>query len=400
MPRPTKSKSEPKKPERRGDEDEELEVIVVKDDYPVEDHEPQEADQYFQANGEVPPIPDVPVVEEADPKGDVILMQELVERQEAIITALREEQEAYVQDSADMNQERENLLRTVAELQQMQVGGDVQGRQKRFPVKTGYRCPRYNGETEWNAFLVQFEAWLRLGEYDETETNVCGDLLGLAMEGDAQMMYSSMSHEERSDYRVLKKKLQERYGGETTAEVFKAKLLGGKKRQHGESISKFRDEMWLMTKKAYPQLPRIAQDQIALDAFLRAVDTELRIHCTMQKCKTLGEAVAVIESFEAVAPFDADRRRRVVRMVGGGEEDQGEKEEDDADTVKVMHTTAERLTTMVEQQSKLLQSLQNEKMKFNRAGQDQAQYKAAKDECFNCRQKGHFARDCPETVDQ
>lgn len=78
--------------------------------------------------------------------------------------------------------------------------GVIPNKEKQQPA------PKFRGETKWSAFLVQFEAWLRL---DVTQKKECCDLLGLALEveGEAQMLYSSLLSEERSDYELMKMKL-------------------------------------------------------------------------------------------------------------------------------------------------------------------------------------------------
>ena len=48
-----------------------------------------------------------------------------------------------------------------------------------------------------------------------------------------------------------------------------------------------------------PKTPTEAQEQIAMDALMRAVDTDLRVQCSMKDCRTLDEAVAVMERYEA-----------------------------------------------------------------------------------------------------
>lgn len=341
-------------------------------------------------------------------------LQRLVDQQREVIAEMKEEKQNYARDRAEMmrqweemKQEKENLMKTMTEAETRIAEAQTRVQQHTRPTpKAGYKAPKYDGETEWSSFLVQFEAWLRLSNYEEKDPiqqKTCCDLLGLSLEGDARTMFSSLAVEDRSSYELLKKKLQDRYGGERTAEVFKAKLLGGRKRQPGEVISKIRDDLQLMAKKAYPHLPLMAQEQIAVDALLRSVDNDLRLQCTMQKCKTLDEVVAVIESYEAVVQQEEDKKKRGVRMVATSEDGHEDKQGSSEDN---LCQTVSKLSALVERQDKLLQQLSEKQKDGNwrsrKSGKFQnskGQRKVARDECFRCGQKGHFIRDCPQQTE-
>ena len=300
------------------------------------DHEPEEVlvphlngeeEKSEEVQGAIPEAPETeePIdvqVKEAD-QGENL--QVLIDQQRQTIAALQvamqEEKQNYARDRAEMESlcrdMKSSMARNANQLAETQhLLSEAQDEVQRLrdnitnAARPGKGCiadcdaPTYDGETEWFSFLVLFEAWLRINQFDETdpeEQKACCDMLGLSLTGNARTMFCSLPVEERSDYQSLKMKLQHRYSGESTVEVSKAKLLGMKKRQLGESITVLRDEVHLLAKKAYPTLSVVAQEQFAKDALLRALDHDLRIQCTIQKCKTLDEVVAFIESYEAVA---------------------------------------------------------------------------------------------------
>lgn len=170
------------------------------------------------------------------------------------------------------------------------------------------KCPTFNGETDWTTFMAQFEAWMRLNACSDDDDQVRSDLLSLALDGEAKNVYSSLNKRDRTDYKVLVAKLETRYG-DNVAETFKAKLLGARERHSGESISKLRDSLWMIARKAYPTLSAEAQEQIAMDALLRSVEPELRIQCIMQECKTLDKAVDIMERYETVIMTEVDGKK-------------------------------------------------------------------------------------------
>jgi hypothetical protein len=232
--------------------------------------------------------------------------------------------------------------------------------------------------------MAQFEAWMRVNQCAELgDSWVKSDLLGLALEGEAQNLYSGLNEDDRRDYEVLKKKLEMRYGA-TAAETFKAKFLGARKRLPDEGISKLRDALWMTARKAYPGLSNEAQEQIALDALLRSVETDLRVQCTMHECKTLDSAVDVMQKFEAVT--QGDGKTKAVRMVGTGDPDDGKTVHGLQEEAIGLQEVCDKLTTMIDQQKQVLKEVRKSPNWKPRAGSPG---------CYRCGEKSHFIRDCP-----
>lgn len=309
--------------------------------------------------------------------------------QRRILEALQQEQRAYSVERANLDKEREKMTELLAKAENVLAREVTTKEPVQRRVKTSNKCPKYNGETEWTAFLVQFETWMRLHGYDNEECKESwSDLLGLAMDGEAQVFFSGLSAAERGDYHALKSRLEQRYSGGGISEVFKAKLQSGSKRQPGESLSKLRDSFWLMARKGYPRLQREAQEQIAMGALMRAVDTDLRIQCSMKDCQTLDEAVSVMERYEAVIQADPERKRKAVKRVS-----QDEQAAKGDDQLKGFSDLCGHMTDMLNKQMELLTDLK--KGQTMNAGKRRWQDK--KDiECFRCGGKGHFARDCSQ----
>ena len=360
-----------------------------------------ENEQEVEPHGEERPIapaevePEVPNPDQGEGMDHDLEMaeqaiQRALDQQNEIVAAMREEHERYVSEKDAMNQERREMLQALAQA----AGGDgprvgIQPVGAVASPKTSSKCPRFDGESEWSVFMVRFETWLTVAGYDNEQNKpLWGRLLGLALEGDAQNLYSDLTVTERNSYEVVKERLRQRYGGEDTAEVYKAKLQSPNLKRDGEPISKFRDTLWLNVRKGYPDLGRQAQEQIALDVLLRSVSSELKVQCIMQKCQTLDQAVTVIQRYEAAVqkePED-DKKKKSVRHVAakGRETDH----EDGTQAASDSQQGNGKLIKLMEQNTKLLQEMK--RSRYNTGPRPR------RDECYNCGKKGHFARDCPE----
>lgn len=226
-------------------------------------------------------------------------MQTFIEQQQKTVNAMREKQERFAKQMEALHrnqdtweQERRELVDAITRDAGRDAAGDI--------PKCVFKCPTFDGETEWSVFLVVFETWLKVSGYhkDDYKTMQAG-LLALALVGDAQHLLSELSPAERDDYEALKERLQSKYGGKAVAEVCRIELQSSNLRRPGQSISKFRDSLRQTVRRGYPELSREAREQIALDALLRSVKQEHRVQCIMQRCQTIDQAVAVIQTYEA-----------------------------------------------------------------------------------------------------
>lgn len=316
-------------------------------------------------------------------------LQGMLTQQQRIVDAMREEQERHAQERAEMNEERMQTLRTLADAAQRRVGPAATG----SATKSLSTCPKFDGEGELQAFLVRFETWLKLADYHKEECRpLWGGLLGLALEGSAQHMYTDLPADEREDYETVKKKLESRYGGQETVEAYKARLQSTIARANSQSISSFRDELWLLARKAYPSLDRAFQEQIALDCLIRSVDKDLRVQCIMHKCQTLDQAVGIIQRFEAATALGPEvtvkRATGKVRSVSTDDHGQGVVTEEAA----VVGVLESKVINLLEENTRILRELQQKHGPTRGYRQEK---KAGRDECYRCGQKGHFARECP-----
>jgi hypothetical protein len=157
------------------------------------------------------------------------------------------------------------------------------------------QLPKYNGKGDWTAFAAQFSNVTRQSQWTDTQK---AEMLGCALEGDAQVMYSRLPERDRYNYPWLWDRLRSRYG-ESLPEV-RREELNSRTRLPGEPIAQLRDEIWRMAQEAYPDLEYPLQERLALDALKRAVGKELRLRFLDQGVQSLQQAVQVTEIYESI----------------------------------------------------------------------------------------------------
>ena len=253
--------------------------------------------------------------------------------------------------------------------------------------KLSLRPPRFDGKTDWEAFISQFDNWVSISGYS---TDACGRLLGYCLDASAQVFYAGICLRDRQNYARLLELLSTRYGGKQSVEIYKAQLTS-RYRKPNESLAGLRDEIWGLVRKAYRDLDQLAQEALALDALLRAVDFDLRVRCVDQRCANMDEAVIIMERYEALLEADPSRRRKQVRAVEAPMTGSTVNTVDKADTKG--GDQFKKIETLLERVLKAVEKHESDRRKpVGRKPESDASVI-----CFRCSGRGHYARNCPES---
>jgi hypothetical protein len=221
----------------------------------------------------------------------------------------------------------------------------------------------YNGDEDWE----HFEDCVELGQWTDKEMLLT---LAASLKGQARVFYTSLPGPEKISYGRLTAALEQRFGSTRQQARWLSKFQARNK-LYGESIATFGDDLRLLARKAYGNLEPEAQEILALQQFYKALSVEMRCRIMDRDCKTISEAVEVVERYEELlgdVPHTT-KRRDMVRQVGS---------ENDAYHDDIQKT---------------LNSIQSRLDKLEK-GQDQNQQKG-KRACFICQSPDHFYRNCP-----
>ena len=121
-----------------------------------------------------------------------------------------------------------------------------------------------------------------------------------------------------------------------------------------------------MAQRAYVGLGSIAQEALALNQLYKTITLEMKCRCIDRNCKTVSDAVDIIERYEGILG-DQSLKKPNVRAVTN-------------DTVAV---------TKENEMLKLMKDLieRMDRLEKNQTHNDKT--------CFQCKKPGHFYKNCP-----
>lgn len=231
----------------------------------------------------------------------------------------------------------------------------------------------YNGDGDWEVYLNHFELCAELGQWSPREKALT---LAASLRGQAQFYYVTLSKLERSAYNLLTDRLSQRFGRSRQQPMWMTRLES-RKRYPDEPIAQLADDLISMAQRAYPDMNRSAQENLALNQLYKSINPELRFKCITENCRTMNQAVALVEMFEGVVESsNPNKKKGAVHMVTGQAETSGQNETNTSN----LETAVRELQDMVRQ---LMQSRGTN-------GPNQTPKR-----CYNCQSTQHFKRNCP-----
>jgi hypothetical protein len=174
----------------------------------------------------------------------------------------------------------------------------------------------FDGKGDWEEYVSHFENCAELGRWNNAEKVLA---LAASLRGAARTFYIGLSAIDKRSYSQLVQHLGERFGSTRQQSRWLSKLEM-RRRQADESIAALGDDLRQMSQKAYCNLDTNAQEALALNQLYKAITLEMKCRCIDRDCRTVADAVDVIERYEALVDETKEKRKPVTRMVSQGEE--------------------------------------------------------------------------------
>ena len=172
-------------------------------------------------------------------------------------------------------------------------------------------------DTDFQAFLDQFEACARMNGWKEEEKT---NQLILCMKEKAHVVMSPLSASDKSSYTCMVEALCKKIGMRQVPEAAKA-TLKARRRMVGESLLDLSIDIKHLCGEAYPTLSSASLEQACVDHFTDAVGATIAKDVIRSKPSTLDKAVSEALELRAVR-----MRERVVSVVSTHEKEKPEED--------------------------------------------------------------------------
>ncbi|KAK3086157.1 hypothetical protein FSP39_014434 [Pinctada imbricata] len=268
---------------------------------------------------------------------------------------------------------------------------------KAQPVKRtadDFRRPKitpstFDGTTPWLDFKNHFEYCVQLNEWNDKQKAL---FLGVSLRGAAQQILSNLSNDKKADYKELVIALEKRFAPPNIEELYKAELRM-RLRKQGESLLELGQAVRRLVTLAYPNAPEKVLDTLSKDNFLNFLtDAEVRLKILRARPTYFDETLQIAVELDACMRAEEKRASKshykIVREV-----------ESDATNDRADDRTAEidKLKSELQQLKELMQKQILRGRRGNR-GRGRGKPLDRNDViCYNCNQKGHMSRQCPQS---
>ena len=127
-------------------------------------------------------------------------------------------------------------------------------------------------------------------------------MLAASLRGQARTFYTSLSQHEESRYSSHVANLNKNLEVPVPKIIYYRGLakIEMRRRELRESIAAVGDDIRQMAQKPYCNIDSIAQEALALNQLYKVISLEIKCRCIDKDCRTVSEAVDVIERYEAI----------------------------------------------------------------------------------------------------
>ena len=256
-----------------------------------------------------------------------------------------------------------------------------------------FKPEAFTGDEDWDSYISHFEVCAELGGWSQRDKALA---LAASLKGQARVYYMNLAPAERSSYANVVFKLGQRFGNMRQHSLWLARLESHK-RQQGESMATLGDDLRRMARRAYPVFDIQAQETLALNQLYRTISPEMKYRCIAAQCRTITEAVQLIETYEGIVGVDEKKKSTMRKVETSKKPKQDNKksnlQENNSNTDKVLlEQIMQRLDRIEEKQESRRTYAQGRERRFNN--------QQGRRLCFTCNSPDHLYRDCPLNLEQ
>jgi hypothetical protein len=179
--------------------------------------------------------------------------------------------------------------------------------------KIRMRPSKYDGETPYEDYQVQFDMLSHLNNWDDTSKAM---YLAGCLCGSARAVLADLPARERYSYTSLDRALRARFGTDDQSELFKAKLRSRTK-QKGESLQELAHDVRRLVRLAHPSASSQTHEDLTKNQFIEALgDSEIRWNVFQSRPRTLMDPLKLALELDAFKESERSRLRKNIRGVG------------------------------------------------------------------------------------
>ena len=232
--------------------------------------------------------------------------------------------------------------------------------------------PFHGSKTDLNDYLATFDMTAKWNGWSYTEK---GTNLSMSLRGNAQQILQDLTADEREDYEVIVNALKRRFEPDERESQRRLEFRNRLKNK-SETLTEYGYLLNRLARKAYPNMATEARDILVVDQFILGLPgKDIRGHVQFHHPQNIHEAIALSseyesfeKSFEGRKPENHEKPIRNLR--------QEERKDELFQMVKEMRDELNQ-------------------MKSSRNGNQGPERRDTR-YCYNCGDKSHFARSCPQ----
>ena len=248
----------------------------------------------------------------------------------------------------------------------------------------------YSGDGNWSEWKYHFENVALVNEWSDEKKL---QWLRVRLTGRAQKAIQHLTADAAASFSTTIKALDERFEPKSRRTLHQAEFQARRKKK-SEGWAEFADDLKTLVEKGYPELQDDAKEQLALQNYLRQFDPpQVAFSVKQKQPKNVDEAVAAtIEMESYLSPPETIG----AAQCACGQEDADSIKEKTATIAPVSGTDTTKLVGLMErllQRVERLEQNSGRQQRYNRMNRPRMTGR----ECWACGEKGHFARNCPQT---